>query len=134
MVISMPIHSKEAMEILIKEVLEMQKDLTSFLKSKSDNPAVVALALHTACALVLDDQEDGSQVSKTFDEMADRLSTVVALGYESVLRSLREGSYDRVFAVSVEIGAVDGVSSERCPNCDSEYEEEEPSVEEFDLN
>lgn len=120
------------METILKEVLEMQKDLASFLRSKSDNPVVLALALHTACAIVLDDHEDGSQVSVTFDEMADRLSTAVALGHESVLKSLQDGSYDRTFAVSIEIGAVEGLTTNRCPHC--EFEEEEEPIELYDLN
>lgn len=126
MVISMPTQSKESVESLLKEVLEMQKDLVSFLRSKSDNPAATALALHTACAIVLDDHDEGSQVYNTFSEMAARLSTIVDLGHESVLRSLADGSYERVFAISVEIGAAD-IASDRCPNCEMDEEEIEES-------
>ena len=133
MVIFMPVTSKESVEAILKEVLEMQKDLAAFLKSKSGDPAVIALALQTACHIVLDDHDQGSYVSDTFDEMAGRLSTAVHLGHEAILRSLQDGTYENVFSVSIEIGAAEAGEFELCPNCAEELDIEVDYEEEVDL-
>lgn len=132
MVIFMPVNTKESVEALLKEVLELQKDLASFLRSKSDNAAVIALALQTACHIVLDDHDEGSYVADTFDEMVGRLSAVVALGHESILRSLRDGSYENVFSVSVELGATQSEEMDLCPQC-ADALDIEVDVEEIDV-
>jgi hypothetical protein len=137
MVIFMPVTSKESVEAILKEVLELQKDLAAFLKSKSGDPAVIALALQTACHIVLDDHDEGSYVTDTFDEMVNRLSTVVALGHEAILRSLRDGTYENVFSVSVEIGAAEGDSADLCPQCADELDVEvvyEDDADPYSLN
>lgn len=131
--IFMPVDSKESVESILKEVLEMQKDLATFVRSKSNDPAVIALALQTACHIILDDHDEGSYVADTFDEMASRLSTVVHLGHESILRSLREGTYDDVFSISVELGAAENRELDLCPNCAEELNIEVDYEEEVDL-
>lgn len=119
----MTIHSKEQMEVLLKEVLGMQKDLASFLRSKSEDPLVLALALHTACNAVLDEHEDGSPVLSSFNDMAPRLDAIIDLGHKSVLQALDENKYDQVFAMSVELGAIDNIENDRCQFCiDAEVE------------
>lgn len=107
MVNIMTVGSREEMEALLKEVLEAQKSLLSFIRSKSDSPAAAALALYTAAYLILDDCEEGSETDKHILDMMPRMLAIVDLGYESVLEALRKGKYQDVFSLSVEIGAQD---------------------------
>lgn len=129
MVTLMAIDSPEMLEALLKEVLEVQKDLGHFLRSKSDNPLVIALAAHMACNVVLDEHEDGSDVLEGFADMAPRADAIVDLGHNAVLKSLEDGSYGRVFAVSVEIGAAEHADDVRASDDDYEVD-----VDDLDLN
>lgn len=134
MVIFMPvINSKETMESLLKEVLELQKDIRSFIRSKTDDPAVIALALHTACTIAIDEEAEDSQAVETFDQMSPRLTTIVALGHDAVLKSLRAGSYETVFSVSVEIGAM-SEEDDDCPYCNPAMEAEIVQTDSYKLN
>ena len=108
----MPVSSKESMEALIKEVLEMQKDLKAFINSKTDKPEVAALAMQTACSLLLDDYDAGSLTLSIFMDMAPRMNAIVDLGHEAVLKTLNDGNYEEIFGVSVELGALEYLEEE----------------------
>lgn len=126
----MPVSSKESMEALIKEVLEMQKDLKAFINSKTDKPEVAALAMQTACSLLLDDYDAGSPTLSIFTDMAPRMNAIVDLGHEAVLKTLNDGNYEEIFGVSVELGALEYLEEE----CDEDIWVEGTDVTEHDVN
>lgn len=130
----MPVHTKEQLESILTDVLEAQKDLARFIKSKSSDTLIMVLMLHTACQLILDDREDenGNDFRQTLSEMGSRIDAIIDLGHTAILKSLQEGNYEQLFGMSVELAVLEESHTE-CEHC-LEQQEEDTQVLDRNLN